>query len=75
MQRPALPVAEPDERAVDGRDEPEDHGHEVNPYCMLHADLAILLRCWLGRDENASEESEQRGPEDEENPIPGEEPV
>lgn len=63
MQRPAGPVAEEDHRRVDGRDEPQQHVHQVHPYGVLHADLPTLLRCRVCGDVNVSEDAEERGPE------------
>lgn len=42
---------------------------------MLHANLGSLLRSRVCIDEDAAEETEQRCPEDEENPVPAEGPV
>lgn len=42
---------------------------------MFHANLPALLRRRLVCDVDSSEDAEQRGPEDEEDPVPAEGPV
>jgi hypothetical protein len=64
MQRPPVSaMPPPDERRVYGRDEPQQHVDEINPYSILHADLAALFRCRMGGDVNVTEQTEERSPE------------
>lgn len=45
----ALPVAKPDNRAVDSGNKPQKHVDQVDPNSILHATLSALLggrACW-----------------------------
>ena len=64
VQRAGVPAPEEDDGRVDGRDEPQQHIHQIHPYGVLHALLAVLLGRRVGTDEDLAEDAEERGPED-----------
>ena len=64
VQRAGVPAPEEDDGRVDGRDEPQQHIHQIHPYGVLHALLAVLLGRGSGRDVDATEGAEYCCPED-----------
>lgn len=75
MQRPAFARTEPYHGRINRRDEPEKHVHQINPNSVLHANLRSLLRRRVCRNEDLAKDAKERGPEDEEHPVPAEGPV
>ena len=54
----------PDEGRVDGRHEPEQRIHQIDPHGVLHAVDAALLGSRVCGDVDVTEEAEERDPED-----------
>ena len=75
MHTPPPTIPEPNNRRINGRDQPQQHTSQIHPHSMLHADLPALLRRRLRANKNTPEEPKQRRPQHKQHPVPAERPV
>lgn len=60
----APPPSRPDDKAVDGRNQPQQHVDQINPDSVLHTFLTTLFGCRMIRDIDLAKGSEESNPQD-----------